>query len=129
MKLLKFFFCTLGVIFFLILCALAYVWFADPFGIRPVVLEFISSDAPIPQRLESALTKTTTALDANPALNPAQEAALRTVGIDPSALPTSVTPEMKECFIEKLGAERVNEIVAGETPTAIEIFQTKDCYQ
>ena len=126
-KLLKLFFCTLGVIFFLILCALAYLWFADPFGIRPIVVKYLEKDTPI--TVEGVLSETQTLLDANPALNSTQEAALRTVGIDPGTLPTSVTPEMKVCFTEKLGAERVSAIVAGDTPTAVEIFQTKDCYQ
>jgi len=41
-KLLTYFFCTLGIIFFLILCGLAYLWYADPFEIRPVIEGFTS---------------------------------------------------------------------------------------
>ena len=33
----SFFFHTLGVIFFLLICAGAYLWFADPFGMRPLL--------------------------------------------------------------------------------------------
>jgi len=65
--------------------------------------------------------------DKHPLLNVSQEQALQNFGIDPKNLPTSLTPSQEECFIEKLGQSRINEIMAGGTPTAFEILNTAGC--
>ena len=127
LRALKYFFLTLGVIFFFILCGLGYFWITDPFNLRPVILEVINSGGL--QNVSTAFEDAGVSLDRNPALNTTQEAALRSIGIDPATVPTSITPEMKECFTDKLGVLRVNEIVKGAQPTAIEVIQTKECYQ
>lgn len=63
----------------------------------------------------------------HPLLSDEQEKILDTIGIDSSIIPTEITPEMQKCFIEKLGAERVNEILEGDTPGIMEIFKAKSC--
>lgn len=65
--------------------------------------------------------------DKHPILNAEQEAKLESFGVDVSQLPTTISPEMQECFIEKLGQDRVNEIIDGATPNPIELFKAKDC--
>lgn len=65
--------------------------------------------------------------DKNPLLSTEQEEKLESFGVDVEALPKEITPGMTACFIEKLGAERANEIVAGDTPGPLEIFKTKEC--
>jgi len=124
-KLLTYFFCTLGIIFFLILCGLAYLWYADPFEIRPVIEGFRTA----PSASVSTDAEAAAVVDKNPGLNAEQERALETIGIDPAKLPSEITLEMKICFTEILGAARVAEIEAGGAPTATEVFQTRECYR
>ncbi|OGF25090.1 hypothetical protein A2303_05710 [Candidatus Falkowbacteria bacterium RIFOXYB2_FULL_47_14] len=65
--------------------------------------------------------------DKHPLLNEEQEKTLENYGVDVSQLPSSITPGMGECFIEKLGQKRADEIVGGATPSAMEIFKTRSC--
>jgi len=127
LKVLKYFFCTLGVIFFFILCGVAYFWITDPFNVRPVIMEVISQGGL--QNVGDVFQDAGVTLDQNPALTTTQEAALRTIGIDPATVPSTITPEMKECFADILGLARVNEIINGAQPTAVEVIKTKECYQ
>ena len=125
MKFLHIFFTVLGVIFFIILCGLMYVWFADPFNIRPLI-DSLTSDVPVSVSEDAG---SGTVVDKNPALSDEQEKALESVGINPENLPSSITPEMEACFTAKLGTARVEEIKAGSTPTAVEVFSTRACYE
>jgi hypothetical protein len=63
----------------------------------------------------------------NPLLSADQEAALIEMGVDVSQLPTEITPAMQACFVEKLGAERANELVAGATPSAMDLLKAGSC--
>lgn len=118
-KFLHIFFITLGVIFFLLLIAGAYVYIADPFGIRPIIK---SLTTPPPKE------STTPAAKNNPLLTPAQNEALKSVGVDPSTLPSKITPEMERCFYAKLGATRANEIKNGAEPTMSDYFAARSCF-
>jgi hypothetical protein len=121
-------FYTLGVIFFILLCAGAYLWFADPFEIRPMLSSVAGDVGTVTTAVTDGVSETVTA-DKNPVLNATQERALEVVGIDPAKVPTSITPEQEACFTEKLGAERVAEIKAGDTPGAVEILKAKECIE
>lgn len=68
-----------------------------------------------------------TVLDKNPLLSEEQEKKLESYGVDVGALPKEITPGMTSCFIEKLGQERAMQIVAGDTPGALEILKVKEC--
>lgn len=63
----------------------------------------------------------------HPLLNDNQEEMLENIGVDVNKLPTEITSGMEECFVEKLGKARTDEIAKGETPSAIEFFKAKDC--
>lgn len=63
----------------------------------------------------------------NPLLSADQETALMDLGVDVSQLPTEITPAMQECFVEKLGAERAEELVAGATPSAMDLLKAGSC--
>ncbi len=63
----------------------------------------------------------------NPLLNDQQEKALEDIGVDVSKLPTEISEEMQSCFLEKLGAERAEELINGATPGPLDIFKAKDC--
>jgi ketosteroid isomerase-like protein len=65
--------------------------------------------------------------ESHPFLNSAQEGALKAIGIDPKSIPTSITPAQEQCFIEKLGAARVEEMKNGAVPTAGDVFNAGFC--
>ncbi|MEK7167638.1 MAG: hypothetical protein AAB791_01400 [Patescibacteria group bacterium] len=65
--------------------------------------------------------------DKHPLLSESQEAMLEKVGIDPAKLPTEITPEMQTCFVDKLGQERVDEIIKGAAPGALDFFKAQSC--
>lgn len=121
-KFLTYFFVTLGVIFFTLLCGLAYVWFADPFELRPLISVLRTNNSAPTSVVENPEEST------HQFLSPTQEAALKSVGINPSSLPNTITPLMEDCFIAILGESRVMEIKSGDTPTATEFFTTRSCY-
>lgn len=112
------FFVTLGVIFFILILIGLYLYIADPWGIKPF-LSSMSSD--------TVMVDETGEVDSHPMLNESQEKALETVGINPAELPSEITSEQEACFIEVLGEARVAEIVAGDSPTALEIIKAKAC--
>ncbi len=132
-RFLCYFFCTLGVIFFLILLFLGYLYVTDAYGIRTIIT---ASRTAVPTALPvqgSISTETSpndgkaVSEDRNPALSPAQENALSAVGIDPAQVPSKFTPEQEACFVRVLGAARVEAIKAGDTPTAVEFVKAKEC--
>jgi hypothetical protein len=115
MRALQIFFTVLGVIFFAIILFAAY--FAYTSGIDPRVL-FTSSR----QVMEGGTSK-----DAHPYLSASQEASLRAVGINPAAVPTSLTDTQKACLLGIVGEARAAEIIGGATPTAAEFFKAQGC--
>ena len=123
-KLLTYFFCTLGVLFFLLMCAGAYVWFSDAYGVRTLVTMLTS-----PPNAYEHTEVTGDGIDKHSALNEAQEAALETVDINPENVPSSITPAQETCFVEVLGQSRIDEIKAGESPTPAEILQAGKCLE
>jgi hypothetical protein len=129
------FFIILGVVFFLILMAIAYLFIADPFNIKPFIFNTAGSSAVV----EEVRDNGTTANEASDTeasaitetkstnLSPAQAGALEAVGIDPATVPQSFTPAQLTCFETILGAKRVGEIKAGATPTIPEFYAAKGC--
>ena len=120
-------FVTLGVILVIIIIALAYLWFADPFKIRTM---FSGSSGGTSQTTKSTNGATTTESadgETSSRFSPAQEAAMRAFGIDPASVPTSFTPAQETCFTGVLGAARVAEIKGGATPSAMEYYKAKSC--
>ncbi len=129
-KTLTIFFVGLGVIFLCILIALGgvllYVSFQGGSGttMQETISTVTSGEAAIG---EPANQSASAPADSNPMLNAGQEAALETFGIDPASLPSQITPDQEACFIEAIGAARVEEIKAGDTPSATEIFRGRGC--
>ena len=136
------FFVTLGVIFFGLLLYAAYFWIADPWGIKPFIMnsgvqdraEMPSPENTSASKSDDAVTETGSStptsggtVEQNPNLSTGQENALEAIGIDPGSLPSTITPAQEACFVAKLGAARVAEVQAGATPTAAEFFSAKGC--
>ncbi len=126
------FFVVLGVIFFCILIALAYFIIVDPLNIRPVVMSMYGANQEaVTNDVDGTYTTGEAGSDASGVntgiMTDKQEQALQSVGISPEAVPSQFTPEQIECFVKILGQERVDDIKAGDTPTAAEFYQAKDC--
>lgn len=118
-KFLNIFFVILGVIFLILILMLAgaYLVIAGPFKallFEQGTVETIGGDAG-------------GSVDKHPMLNESQEKALETFGIDPASVPSEISPEQEACFEEKLGKERVDEIKAGDSPTAEDFFKAQGC--
>jgi len=129
-KFLNIFFVTLGVIFFIIILIGTYLFITDPFNLKPIffgpsiqaeISEMV--DVELPERVQTEEVET----DRNPVLNDTQERALETLGVDPANIPSTISPEQEQCFIEAIGVSRVNEIKAGGAPTAAEFFRARGC--
>ncbi len=128
------FFIILGVIFFLILMAIAYLFIADPFNLKPFIFNNGQSSPVVEETkasdkvTEIESTNSSAAAEAKPSnLSPAQAGALEAVGIDPATVPQSFTEAQLTCFETILGAKRVSEIKAGATPTIPEFYAAKGC--
>jgi len=119
-KFLQIFFIVLGIIFFIIIIAGAYLYVADPYEIKSLIKSLTEQTTPIKQ--EKGVV-----VDKNPLLSPTQEQMLEKVGIDPSTLPTKITPAMEQCFYDKLGNKRANEIKGGSDPTPGDYFLARSC--
>lgn len=119
-KALNIFFVALGVIFFILLLIKgAYFLMGTPTSSQPTFIQNVGTNP--------ATTNTNSTADANPMLSAEQEAALRTFGIDPATVPSTITPEAEACFVAAIGAERVAQIKAGDSPSATEFFKAKGC--
>ncbi|MCA9359527.1 hypothetical protein H6781_01660 [Candidatus Nomurabacteria bacterium] len=126
-KFLNIFFVTLGVIFFGIILLAIYFYIADPLNLKPIifadkVIREVTEDTVL-----SEVGEASEEVDKNPALSDGQEKLLETVGIDPALVPSQISAEQESCFVEVLGAGRVQEIKDGDTPTVTEFFKAKEC--
>lgn len=132
--LLAWFFYILGVIFFVLILAGGYFYVTDPLGLReivPLLMEQQEMSAPKVEEKVSGVQKETSTEkvpDKNPVLTAPQEAALESVGINPAALPTTVSDTQKTCLINAVGETRADEIKAGALPTVAEIVKAKSCF-
>lgn len=116
MKFLKGFLIFIGILILILILFVGYLYFTDPFNLRiePIITE------------DGVETEVREKYD-HPLLNESQEDTLEKIGIDAQKIPSTITPEMEDCFVGILGQERVNEIIAGDSPSIIEIFKAKDC--
>jgi hypothetical protein len=105
----------------LLLTALAaYVVVKKPFGIELQDIERVVT-APRDDNAQSSYD--------HPLLNESQERALESIGVDVSTLPTGFTPEQAACAEEKLGSERIEEILSGSSITPADYFKARSCVE
>lgn len=126
-------FVTLGVIFVILLVIITIFMVMDPYGIRPLLF---GGSASIERSSVSGSAATSEADSTNTPgesttagfkLSSAQIDALVNLGIDPAAVPSSISAEQEACFVAALGAERVEEIKAGAVPSAFELLKAESC--
>jgi len=138
-KILNIIFVTLGIIFLLLIILIVCFFVFDLLNLKPFLsnmftdkeIDFLIPTAPTTTKTGETTKATTTeeTNDKHPLLSENQEKILETFGVDVSTLPSELTPEMEECFIEKLGEQTVNEIIGGATPNPIDFFKAKSCLE
>lgn len=117
-----------GILFIIEVVGLAYLFIADPLGLKPLLFGGAQPVAaePAPSRAAAG-----TAAKSGPTpvqLSPAQKSALQALGVDPAAIPATITATQQACLVAKLGAARVGEIEAGGLPTGNELLAAKACF-
>lgn len=120
------------IIILLSVVALIVIGIFNPMGSRDklissVVNSYLSSKMPEYQALPADAPAFEERTYDHPLLNDTQEKTLYNLGVDTSKLPTDISDSMQKCFVDKLGQARANEIVAGSSPTEMEIYKTRDC--
>ncbi len=114
------FFIVIGVIaaiiIIMIIGALIALIVIKPYGLDITKLPAILLDSDKPSSYD------------HPLLSTEQEKILESMGVDTASLPTTITPAQEQCATEVLGADRVNEIKAGATPSVTDYLKAKDCF-
>lgn len=123
LKALNIFFVFLGVVFFIILIV-GGIYLRNLYG---GISKFKLDPAEITQTQDTTSDTTSGTTDKHPYLDATQEKQLEAIGIDPAKLPTTITPEMINCFESKLGADRTKEIIGGSEPTPFEVLKASSC--
>lgn len=130
----KKFILTLLAIILTLIIALVVVFVFNPFDLRTklvgaVVNSYLSStsNSETSPAEDADTSASVEAANRNPLLNEEQAKVLEELGVDVSRLPSSVSPAMEACFVEKLGKERTQAIVAGDSPTAMEVLKSRNC--
>lgn len=108
-----------GILFVgVVIVLIVYITIAKPFAIDPQ-----NTPSAISQPQSSGETTTSS----NPLLTPEQETALQNLGVDTSALPTTISPAQMDCAIAALGEARVQELVTGAQLTLMDVYKAKGC--
>lgn len=116
---LRYFFTTLGVLFFALICTGLFVWYADIWGIQTMAKFFIAKPAAI-QQIESA--------PESGAISDEQRDALEAAGVN-TENEVIFSAEEIQCFESILGTERVQAIESGAMPTPMEIVRAGECLE
>ena len=109
----------------------AYFVIADPLNLRPIIMSLYDKtdqvENPTTATGTEAGVKTSPSPTGTGHVSPTQAEALESIGLSPTSVPTTFTPEQIACFVGILGQARVDAIVAGDTPTPTEFFKAKSC--
>jgi hypothetical protein len=130
MKILNTLFVILGVIFLILILIGTYLFITDPWNIKPFIF---GSDFKIETTQNNTTDATTTSTstsnstDTKIVLSAKQKETLTALGIDPVVVPASITATQETCLRTKLGTARLAELLAGDSPTAIDFVNAKSC--
>ncbi|MDP2692604.1 MAG: hypothetical protein Q8O88_03110 [bacterium] len=127
LKILNRFFVVLGVLFFIILLGILYLFVVDPFNLKPLLSSFDVSPAQVMDVMKNTTPSDGTTQTTNPLISPEQAKILKSIGVNPDTLPTEMTPELEKCLIGKVGAVRADEIVKGAEPTPLDFLKASSC--
>ncbi len=123
-----------GLLFWISIALAAYLFFGGSVPkaskplIEPVRENVTEYTEEASEKLDAAMQSgaDTGASDEGSPTSEKQEAALRSLGIDPGAV-NSVTPEQEACFVRTLGQERVDAIKGGAVPTPVDYVKAREC--
>ncbi len=142
---LNIFFVVMGVVFTVLIIIGAYLFISDPWNIRPMLEGSTGGNTVTKPQPKNEAPVTTTSIGTTTSneirapqetsvtestsftLSEEQKQALTSFGVDPSTIPSTISPEVEACFVANLGAPRVAEIKAGAVPGALEFFKAKSC--
>ncbi len=129
LKILRTFFVILGILFLFIILSVVYLYQTDFYGIKTIINseKNINDSGENNKVLDDAKASVSQNKNTETVLSSEQEKRLIEAGIDPDAVPSKITPEMKDCFIEKIGEDRVREIESGSNPSTIEMIKAGSC--
>lgn len=127
-----------GLIFIFIILSVVYIFVADPFNLKPIFSPITVIDTFSPERdevvkedklpNESNVVKENTMPDrVEFTISAEQRQALINLGVSPDSIPTSLSLEQEQCFIDVLGQARVDEIKSGDIPGPIEFIRAQAC--
>jgi hypothetical protein len=121
-------FVALGIIFLVLILAGVYFFITDPFNLKPMIFGTESNKVmPTDDGTNTGGADTSTGGVTGFQLSEEQKQALADLGIDPDAVPTTISAEQEACFVSALGASRVSEIKAGAVPNPFEFMKAKSC--
>lgn len=97
----------------------AYLYLADPFSLRELKAPDYSSVSPAAEQNAPSINQYK--------LSPAQVFFLEKTGIDPSKIPSTISPELEDCLTNAVGEERAKQIKTGAVPTPTDLLKAKSC--
>lgn len=100
--------------------AILYILIMKPFGIEL---------QNIPNAMFQTQDGTASSTYDHTLLTTEQESTLENLGVDTSALPTTITAEQTACFTEALGAERVQELLNGAALSVTDVYRARTCME
>lgn len=118
------------------------IFLFNPFGLRTKIVggiintylnSVIEDYTPLEENviveneIDSKIEIEKSSINKNPFLTEEQEKTLENYGVDVSKLPTEITPGMQDCFYEKVGKQRGDELISGVSPTPLEIIKIQSC--
>lgn len=127
---------TLGFIFLLILFGVAYIWFSNTWQVQTLAKRWFNTATPAANEVPSVVedkgiesaTKSDSSIDGSAAPATAQTEVMAEAGVDESFF-TSLSDAEVQCFRDRLGSGRVDEIIAGAVPSATEIITGMQCVE
>ncbi len=121
-------FTVLGIALVLLLLVGLYMVVAGPDDVPTTTTTSVNDGTPAGARTPAETSATPAPVVAGGfTLSQAQVDALVALGINPEAVPDSISAEQELCFIEALGDARVAEIKAGAVPNAVEFMEAQAC--
>ncbi len=123
---------VLGIIFFILLIALAIFYIVDPYNLKPLFFgsqsqAMISEAKPVIERSAGPESQSIETKEQQKFLTKEQKDAIDRAHINTNILPKEITPELLICFEDRLGTERVKEIQSGSVPSPLELLNARSC--
>ncbi|NCD01117.1 hypothetical protein EOL94_03440 [bacterium] len=111
---------VLIILIIFVLAGLSYIIIKNPLGLGDIIKDFVFS--------QEAEVNIDDYIDYDhPLLSEEQEERLVKSGVDIKRIPTEITPEQQQCGVDKLGEERILEIINGAEASPAEILKLMPC--